>query len=144
MKTNTLIKGFILVLSLFLFASCAQTVNFQNSSVVPGANGVVKVKKDNNQNYKIDVSIKDLADIERLDPSKESYVVWMETRQGNTENIGQLRSTSSFLSKQKKATLETVTSFEPFRIFVTAEHGINVRYPNNQVVLSTETFNPPR
>ncbi len=142
MKTNKFFSGLVLVTTIVFFTSCAQTVKFQTSSVVPAAQGTVKVKKDDNSNYRIAVTIKDLADIERLDPSKETYVVWMETRQGNTENIGQLKSSSSFLSNQKKATLETVSSYEPFRVFVTAEHGINTRYPSNQVVLSTETFNP--
>lgn len=141
MKTNQFLSGLALIISIIFFASCAQTVKFQTSSVVPAAQGTVKVKQDDNSNYRIAVTIKDLADIERLDPSKETYVVWMETRQGNTENIGQLKSTSSFISNQKKATLETVSSYEPFRVFVTAEHGTNVRYPDNRVVLSTETFN---
>ncbi len=142
MKTNLVLRNFILIIAVVLFSSCAQTVQFQNSAVVPAAQGNVKVKQDDNNNYRIQVNIKDLADIERLDPAKETYVVWMETRQGNTENLGQLRSTSSFLSNQKKATLETVSSYEPFRVFVTAEHGTNPRYPGNQIVLSTETFNP--
>ncbi len=142
MKTNQFLSVLILIVSIIFFTSCAQTVKFQNSSLVPAAQGKVKVKQDDNNNYRIQVSIKDLADIERLDPSKDTYVTWMETRQGNTENIGQLKSSSSLLSNQKKATLETVSSYEPFRIFVTAEHGKNVRYPGNQVVLSTKTFNP--
>ncbi len=142
MKTNQFFSGMFMVAAIVFFASCAQTVKFQNSSVVPAAQGNVKVKQDDNNNYRIVVSIKDLADIERLDPSKKTYVVWMETRQGNTENIGQLKSSSSILSSQKKATLETVSSYEPLRVFVTAEHGTNVRYPDNQVILSTETFNP--
>ncbi len=142
MKNNKFLLAIFSGAIIFLSISCAQTVKFQNSSVVPAAQGKVKVKKDNNQNYRISVDIKDLADIKRLDPSKESYVAWMETRQGNTENIGQLRSSSGFLSNQKKATLETVSSYEPFRIFVTAEHGTNVRYPSNQVILTTDSFNP--
>jgi hypothetical protein len=142
MKTNRFFLGIFLIATLIFFASCAQTVKFQNSSVVPAAQGTVKVKQDDNNNYRIEVNIKDLADIKRLDSSKETYVVWMESRQGSTQNIGQLKSSSSFFSGQKKASLETVSSYEPFRIFVTAEHGENVRYPGNEVVLSTETFNP--
>ncbi len=140
MKTNSFYTSLLLVLAMTLFASCAQTLEFQDSSVVPGADGKVKIKQDDNNNYRINVSIKDLADIKRLDESKESYVVWMETRRGETENIGQLKSESSLFSKQKTASLETVSSFKPFRVFVTAEHGINVRYPSNDVVLTTETF----
>lgn len=140
MKTNSFLTSLIFVLTTFLFVSCAQTVEFQNSSVVPGAQGKVKVKQDENNNYRIEVNIKDLADIRQLDKSKESYVVWMETRRGETENIGQLKSESSLFSGQKKASLETVSSYEPFRVFVTAEKGTNVRYPSNDVVLTTESF----
>ena len=140
MKRNKLISGIAIASMLFFFASCAQTVRFQNSSVVPAAQGRVKVKQDDNRNYRIEVNIRDLADIKQLDSSKKTYVVWMETRQGNTVNLGQLRSSSGFLTSQKKASLETVSSFEPFRVFVTAEHGINVKIPNNQVILTTETF----
>lgn len=125
---------------MFLLTSCSQTAMFQSSSVVPGAQGRVKVKQDDNRNYNIDVSIRDLADVKELDPGKKTYVVWMETRQGTTENIGQLKSDRGLFSGQRKASLQTVSSFEPFRVFVTAEHGANVRFPGNQVVLSTETF----
>lgn len=140
MKTNLFLKGAVAVLTAVFFVSCAQTVQFQNSSVVPGAHGNVKVKQDDNNNYQIEVTIKDLADIENLDNSKETYVVWMETNQGETRNIGQLKTSRGLLSRQNQASLETVSSFKPFRVFVTAEHGNNVRYPGNEVVLSTETF----
>lgn len=124
---------------IFLSTSCAQKVSFLNSAVVPAAKGSVKVKQDNNKNYVIDVEIEDLAAIERLQSSNETYVVWMETDQGNTENLGQLKSSSSFLSKQNTASLQTVSAFNPVKIFVTAENGIDVRYPG-QIILTTNSF----
>jgi hypothetical protein len=142
MKTSQYISGLMLVATIVFLSSCAQTVHFQNSSMVPAAQGKVKVKQDDNKNYRIQINITDLADIQRLDPSKETYVAWMETRQGNTENIGQLKSAGSLFSKQKKATLETVTSYEPAKIFITAEKDHNLRYPGNQVVLTTGNFKP--
>lgn len=140
MKSKYLLSGIVAFAVMFIVSSCAQTLSFQNSSVVPAAQGKVKVKEDDNNNYNIKVDIKDLADINQLDSGKQTYVVWMETRQGTTENIGQLRSERSFFTGQRKASLETVSSFEPFRVFVTAEHGTNVRFPSNQIVLSTETL----
>jgi hypothetical protein len=71
----------------------------------------------------IEVEIEDLAEVERLQLSKQTYVVWMETDRGNIENLGQLKSSRSFFSKQKTASLETVSSFKPVKIFVTAENG---------------------
>jgi hypothetical protein len=133
-------SGILMIVVILFFTSCATSEPFLNSSVVPGASGNVKVKKDGNENYSIKVHITDLADVERLENSRDTYVVWMETEKGNTENLGQLVSSSSFLSKQKVASLETISSYKPVRIFVTAENGINVRYPNNLEVLQTGSF----
>jgi hypothetical protein len=57
-------------------------IKFLPSTVVPAAKGYVKVKTDNNKNHVIKIEIRDLADVERLNSSKISYVVWMETDQG--------------------------------------------------------------
>jgi hypothetical protein len=143
-KTNRLLTNTffsILVASMIILSTaCVQKVTFLNSSVVPSAKGTVKVKQDNNKNYVIEVEIEDLVEVERLQPSKQTYVVWMETDRGNAENLGQLKSSRSFFSKQKTASLETVSSFKPVKIFVTAENGIDVRYPESQIVLTTDNF----
>ena len=80
----------ILFLTLFL-QSCATKYAFNNSFVVPAAEGSVKVKKDKNNNYKVILDVKRLADPSRLNPSKAVYIVWMETAQNGTKNIGQLK-----------------------------------------------------
>ncbi|MBU2556690.1 MAG: hypothetical protein KJ578_02800 [Bacteroidetes bacterium] len=131
----------ILAVSVILLAtSCARKVNFLSSSVVPAAKGSVKVKQDNNSNYMIKVKIHDLAAVERLQSFKQTYVVWMETDKGEIENIGQLKSSNSIFSKQKTASLETVSSYKPVRLFVTAEKGIDVRSPGNQIIMTTDNF----
>jgi hypothetical protein len=130
----------LLTSSFFMLTSCAQKVSFQRSTVVPGADGYVRVKQDDNDNYNIRVKIRDLAAINRLDTSKETYVVWMETRQGSTENLGQLISSKGLFTGQRTASLETVSSFQPVRVFVTAEYGRNVQYPGREVIMTTETF----
>jgi len=91
---------FIAMLS-FIITSCAQIEPFQSSSMVPGAQGKVKVKQDSNKNFDINVSINDLADIKQLDETKDTYVVWMETKQGNTVNLGQLKSSRGIISGQR-------------------------------------------
>lgn len=139
MKRNYF-SGILMIAMMLIIASCATSESFLNSSVVPGATGKVKVKKDSNQNYAINVDIADLAAVERLQSSKQTYVVWMETEKGNTENLGQLKSSTGFLSKQHKASLETTSPFKPVRIFVTAENGSNERYPDPETILTTDTF----
>ncbi len=135
-----LFPGALIILLIFSITACTQKIDFLNSSVVPAAKGAVNVKQDKNKNYAIEVAIIDLAEVERLQTSKKTYVVWIETESGDAENIGQLKSSTGFLSKQHKATLETVTSFKPVKLFVTAEDGMDVRYPDSRIVLTTANF----
>src|SRR5262245_8956931 len=105
----------LLLAALTYFSASAQTkkVSFQNSTVVPGAEGTVKVKKDKNGNFNIDIDIVNLADSKKLTPPKKVYVVWIETVEKGIKNIGQVHSSSSMLSKTKKASITTVSPYKP-------------------------------
>lgn len=120
------------ILVLPAFQSCSQKAVFQNSAVVPAAEGDVTVKRDRNNNYVIKINITNLAAVDRLVPAKSSYVVWMEAARGSTKNIGQITS-----SNRLNVTFETVATQEPTKIFVTAEEDVNVQYPGSMVVLTT-------
>jgi hypothetical protein len=125
---------------LFIFSSCAKKISFQTSSIVPAAEGTVKVKKDKNDNYRISMAISNLAEPSRLQPSRNTYVVWMDTDNNTIKNIGQINSSTGFLSNKLKASFETVSSFKPVKIFITAEDDAAIQYPGMQVVLSTDHF----
>lgn len=147
MKTKTLnrkVRNRFLIFSaaimILLFNSCSRKVAFLTSSAVPAARGSVKVKKDNNNNYHIQVNVSNLAEVKRLQPPKESYVVWMESDQQAVKNIGQINSSSSMLSSKLKASFETVSAAKPSKIFITAEDDVSATYPGTQVILSTESF----
>ncbi len=143
-KSNKLAKniflGILALMMIFPFTAGAKKIPFLISSVVPAASGFAKIKKDKNKNYTVKIQISDLAEVERLQSSQLTYVVWMETDQGNMENLGQLKSSTSLFSKRHKASLETVSSFKPTKIFIKSEYEINVRYPGMQVVLTTDKF----
>ena len=128
---------FLFVLSL---ASCSRKISFQTSSVVPAAEGSVKVKKDNNNNYSIDLNVIRLADPKRLEPPKSTYVVWIETAENGSKNIGSLNTSSSMFSKTLKSSLKTVTPFKPVSLYITAEDNADIQYPGSQVVLRTNRF----
>lgn len=130
-----------LALIMFLsFTSCGKNIAFQNSSVVPAAQGKVSIKKDSNKNNLIKIEITNLAEVTRLQPSKNVYVVWMETEDSVVKNIGQIKSDTGFMSSKLKASFETVTSFEPSKIFITAEDNADVQYPGMQLILTTNRF----
>lgn len=141
---NTTTRNIYLMITaaimLFFLNSCSRKVSFQTSSVVPAAQGSVKVTKDKNENYKIKISLVNLAEPTRLQPSKSTYVVWMETADNRTKNIGQINSSAGSLSSKLKADFETVSAFKPVKIFITAEDDASIRYPGMQVVLSTNNF----
>ena len=126
------------IFSLFTLVSCSNKMSFQTSNVVPAAQGNVKVKKDNNNNYHINLSIKRLANPSRLSPSKNVYVVWMNSDGNNAKNIGQIKTSSSLLSKTLKSSLKTVSTSKPTNFFITAENDANIQYPSGEVVLKTQ------
>lgn len=129
--------SFLLILSL---GSCARKVHFNTSTIVPAAQGNVKIKKDNNNNYSVDLNVTNLAEPKRLQPPMQVYVVWAETEKSGVQNLGQLNTSSGLLSSKLKASLETNTPFKPIRIFITAEDQANIQYPNSYVVLNTNNF----
>jgi hypothetical protein len=140
MKTKTYLIGknmIIMGIMLFLFTACAKKVTFQNSAVVPSAEGSVKIKQDKNDNYSIDLRVKRLADPSRLTPPMAMYVVWMETAQSGTQNLGQLSTSTKGFSKMLSSSLKTVSSHQPTSFFITAEEIANRNYPGMTVVLKS-------
>ena len=120
--------------------SCATKTKFQTSTVVPAASGEVKVKRDNNNNYKIEIDVENLAEPNRLPQPQNVYVVWAETPQG-VQNLGQLKTSTGLFSSKLKASLEAVSPYKPTRVFVTAEGGPSVTTPGYYTVLNTTNFN---
>jgi len=136
-------KLFLGVLAVTLFAtlySCARKTTFLTSQVVPAARGSVKVKTDNNNNYNVKIKISGLAEAKRLEPAKQVYVVWLQSDENLTKNLGQINSGSGMLSKSLKASFETVTAFKPVKIYITAEDDSHVQYPGTHIILSTSDF----
>ena len=130
----------VVFISVLFLTSCAKRVVFPESSLVPAAKGNVKVRKDKNNNFALTVRVENLPKPENLTPAHEDYVVWMETQNGSVKNIGRLVSASGLFSKKMKASLETVSPFQPARVFITAEDNAGVQYPGGDVVLRTKSF----
>lgn len=139
-KSNALFNSLLMIMILFSINACTKKIAFLTSTVVPAARGTIEVKKDKNMNYAIKIELSELAEVERLSPPKQSYVIWMITDQGVTKNIGKIDSKMGGLSKQLSASFETVTAFKPNKIFITAEDDANVQFPNTQIILSTDKF----
>lgn len=118
---------------IILCLSCAAHMNFPVSDVTPAARIEARVHADKNDNTSIDITAKYLSNADRLTPSKNTYVIWVETLNNGFVNIGQLKSRSSKTSK-----LETITPFEPIAIFITAEEDGNVKIPQGTFITRIE------
>ena len=133
-KSIALILSFMLLI--FNLVGCAKKIPFQTSDQVPAARGNVTYSKDKNNNYEIKLQISYLAEPNRLQPPKITYVVWMDSDQNsNPINLGQIVGTSKL-----KINFETVSSSKPKRIFITAEDDPSIHYPGSYVVLETNNF----
>jgi hypothetical protein len=140
--TKFRVAGLSVVLATFMtffLSSCSRKISFAKSPVVPAAEGSVKIKKDNNKNYSIELNVIRLAEPKRLSPPKSTYVVWMETEQNGTKNIGRLNTSSGLFSSTLKSSLKTTSPYKPTGFFITAEDDSNVQYPGGQVVLRTNS-----
>ena len=129
----------IVMLGLSLNA-CSEKMVFKNSLIAPAARGDVRVRKDRNENYSVDVSISNLAEIERLQGENNTYVVWVVTEGENPKNIGQIQSGKSGIQNKLRASFQSVTSKKPLKVFITAEKDGAIEVPGPKVVLSTDTI----
>jgi hypothetical protein len=125
----------VTVFVIFAFGSCAKKIVFPVSTTLPATSAYVTIKKDKNGNYAIVLNMKHTAGPERLQPSKSNYVVWIESAQKGTMNVGRVT-----ISKGMKGSLKVVTPFKPNVVFITAENDPNVTTPGEQVVLRTNQF----
>ena len=120
---------------LLTFSACSKKITFPVSDTVPAAEAVVTVDKDSNQNYEVDLEVKNLAQPDRLRPSRRHYFVWMVTKQNGTINLGKLD-----INRKNNGELKTNTPYKPVRIFITAEDDDRPVVPSTQVVLNSGDF----
>lgn len=123
-KIKTINRSIILLILIFLATSCVTTVRFPISTIVPTAEITAKIKKDDQSNYVIQIKANYLASVERLSPPKSTYVVWIVTKENGIKNIGLLNSENA-----KKITFKTLSAFEPYEIFITAEDEGTISVP---------------
>ncbi len=130
MKT---LKGLLLGAVVLILTSCASTAKFPVSSVTPAAEITAKMKQDKNKNYVIEVTGRNMASANRLNPPKNNYIVWIVTDKNGTKNIGQLINKNA-----KKSYLKTSTPFSVKEIFITAEDQGDISYPSGIEISRTK------
>jgi hypothetical protein len=128
-----MLKRFLVPLTtllLFTGLALARDVRLTASPKVPAAAGKVSLDKDSNGNLKIKLETEHLAKPANLSPSATNYVVWIQARDGQPENQGQLK-----VGDDLKGKFETTTRYQAFDVFVTAEDNPNATTPSGMEVL---------
>lgn len=127
-----------------LFSSCATQSHFAVSTIDPAAEGDISIIKDNNRNYVIKIKVYNLAEPTRLTPPMNAYVVWLVTDDNRTKNMGQIVSSTKFMTKNLHANFEAVSSSKPVKIFITSENDVTVINPSfSQIILTTSYLKKP-
>ncbi|NDP22324.1 MAG: hypothetical protein GZ091_14770 [Paludibacter sp.] len=141
-KRVFLMSALVLITSITVslsMSSCATKTPFLTSTVIPAAQGTVQVKKDANKNYVITIELSNLAPSTRLTPPMTAYVVWLVTADNMNKNLGQVNTSTNFMSNKLNAKFETVSGIKPTKIFITAENEASVEYPSyNSLILTTD------
>ncbi|MDD2542560.1 MAG: hypothetical protein PHH28_16190 [Desulfuromonadaceae bacterium] len=132
MRAIIFVVGITLSVGLF---GCAAKTPIPSSSVVPAASGITKVTTDANNNSKVELKVQNLAPPQNLVPPKSVYVVWVETRDNQKFNLGQLK-----VDKNLNGELNGTTPFKEFRLIVTAEDFATVTQPSTSVILTTDVL----
>jgi hypothetical protein len=103
------------------------------SPTIPAAEGKVTFGKTKNDNVAVDLTVKHLANPEKLSPPAANYVVWLQPNNSATpQNIGALK-----VDKDLTGTLQTQTAMHSFDLFITAEGSGQVLAPAGKRLLWT-------
>ena len=130
MKTLKHLFALLLVASL---VSCGSTAKFPVSNTVPAATITAKKKTDSNKNVTLEITARNLAKPDRLNPPGNNYSVWIVTKGSEIKNVGQL-----IIRNVKKSTFKTVTPFEFKEVFITVENQGDSRYPTGIEISRTK------
>ncbi len=116
---------------LFVTVTLAADIPLQPGTLVPGAQGVAKLGRDDNGNTVISVEAKHLAPPSHLTPPKNYYVVWIQPRDQQPQIAGVM----TVDPKKEEAAFKTPTAFKNFDVTVTAEDNPRPDSPSGPQIL---------
>lgn len=109
----------------------AKDIRLSSSSTIPSVAGYVKFNVTKNDNTQITLTVKHLAQPEKLTPPASQYVVWTRAAKYEpAQNMGAL-----VVDKNLNGKLETVTPLRTFELFITAELSGQIQQPYGEPLL---------
>jgi hypothetical protein len=107
------------------------TMHLSPTALLPRVKGTVGVVRGSVA-IDIDVRVDDIPPSPNFGGGFNTYVVWLVSPDGETQNVGELVLNGS------SGTLQTITNWGSFGIFVTVEPNNCVSCPSSYVVLANE------
>jgi hypothetical protein len=127
-------KNALMIVFIVMISSCgSRNVKFPISSIVPAATISATKKIDKQKNISLEITTKNLASADRLDPPGNNYSIWIVTTEYGIKNVGQLN-----VDNAKKATFKTVTPFDFGEVFITVENQGNLQYHRGVEIARTK------
>lgn len=126
---------FIIMIVTMLMMSCATTDTKMMTSGrgAPASQGYIKVSEAENGNVLIEISVKHLAPPSKMSPDATTYVVWLQPRGGQKQNIGSLT-----LNEDLEGSITTISPHKTFTITITPEPSGQVSYPTHEPVFTAD------
>lgn len=121
-RTSWMYAGLVIALGC---AAQQKTVRMTEGTGVPAVQASVAVEPQG-PNTSLTLQAEHLAPPQNVDAGADAFVAWVRPldRKGEPVNVGALR-----LNENLEASLDTVTPFEKFELFVTAEPSGNAVVP---------------
>lgn len=125
------IRTALLVVAL---VGCNSATELRSDERIPAATGTVEAKTGPNGNMVLKVMVKHLAPPSNLRPGATTYVVWAKlgAHDAPPQNLGALR-----VNDNLSGSLETVTPFSVFSIFISPEASPLVQLPTAEPLMMT-------
>ena len=123
----------VLAMVMFWPFGGGKKVQMMSGTVTPGAQGTVTVHTSGNNNVKLDIKVKNLANPASLTPPENVYVLWVQPPGQPPQNQAEIK-----VNGDENGGLNTETSFKRFKVFITGEQNAQVQQPQGPQVLSAD------
>jgi hypothetical protein len=113
--------------------STAPKQTMQSSTENTSGEGTVQAKAGPNGNTEVEVRVKHLSPPSKVAADAIVYVVWIQPRNAEIQNVGALQVDADLVGK-----LNTTTPHRAFTLSVTPEPGARMAAPTHGAVFTTE------
>jgi hypothetical protein len=116
-----------------LFGSSSPKQTMLTSAENTSGEGTVQAKAADNGNTALEVRVKHLSSPSKVADDASVYVVWVQPRNGDIQNVGALEVDKDLVGK-----LDTTTPHKAFTVTVTPEPSARMAAPTHKAVFTSE------